>query len=216
MMKQRLVPNVKRNYLLMLAITISLSSLILVFNLSETHFFVRLFSMWEVVSIVAILFYPYQVLRKICNEAYSFSLPISKKRLLWQEVKPWLMAAPVYLVLLGVLKTVVHMRYPTLFQSPMYYAWNQVGQYAFTTLFGILFLVQAMAVLILSLAHSIHYGLVVSFVIICNIVCIQIGNRFIGIWYQIGLPPSTAFLVYSSFVGLFFIFALRHIEKINQ
>ena len=101
---------IKRDFLyehkITLIILIAIQVLFLLLNLIMPAVTLKFYQPVYLMMLVGILFYPVMVFKKISPRvgdyfnAYSMTshLPFSKKQLMWMGIKPWIVIAPIYLL----------------------------------------------------------------------------------------------------------------------
>ena len=212
MFKQPLVRQSKKQYQLLWIISLAFVAIIFLLQLPNTHLIVDLFRYWETISLFILLLHPYTILKTICQESYTFFLPFSKKQLLINELKIWLIAAAIYLVTmygLSISVEFIHSARPTIQESFMRI---QLYLYSYMTfLVGILVL-QAMAALIIHLVFKVNHHLLMGIIIIYNFFSLLLG-LFCGF---IGISQEMFLLIYAVISCGLSLYCFKFIERVNQ
>ena len=212
MFKQSLVRQSKRQYQLIWIISLAFVAIIFLLQLPNTHLIVDLFRYWETISLFILLLHPYTILKTICQESYTFFLPFSKKQLLINELKIWLIAAAIYLVTmygLSISVEFIHSARPTIQESFMRI---QLYLYSYTTLLVGLLVLQAMAALIIHLVFKVNHHLLMGIIIIYNFFSFLCG-LFYGF---IGISQEMFLLIYALISCSLSLYCFKFIERVNQ
>ena len=212
MFKQPLVRQSKQQYQLIWIISLAFVALIFIFQLPNTHLLVNLFRYWEIISLFIILLHPYTILKTICEESHTFFLPFSKKQLLINELKRWLIASAIYLVTmygLSISVEFIHSARPVLQESFMRV---QFYLYSYTTLLVGLLVLQVMGALIIHVVFKVNYRLLIGVLVIYNFVSLLFG-LFYGF---IGISQEMYLLTYALMSSSLSLYCFKFIERVNQ
>lgn len=212
MFKQPLIRHSKQQYQLIWMISLAFVALIFIFQLPNNHLIVDLFRYWEFISLFILLLHPYTILKTICQEAHTCFLPFSRKQLLINELKIWLLAAVIYLVImygLSISVEFIHSARPALQESFMRI---QFYLYSYTTFLIVLLVLQAMAALIIHFVFKMNYRLLMGMIVIYNFFSLLCG-LFYGF---IGISQEIFLLIYAVISCSLSLYCFKFIERVNQ
>ena len=212
MFKQPLIRHSKQQYQLIWMISLAFVALIFIFQLPNTHLIVDLFRYWEFISLFIILLHPYTILKTICQESHTFFLPFSRKQLLINELKIWLIATIIYLIVmygLSISVEFIHSSRPALQES---FIRIQLYLYSYTTFLVGLLVLQAMAALIIHLVFKVNHRLLMGMIVIYNFFSLLCG-LFYGF---IGISQEMFLLIYALISCSLSLYCFKFIERVNQ
>lgn len=216
MNKKPLVYHAKNYYEWIWVVSLSLVGLIFLFRLPQSHWIVGMYEFWKMISFCILFFYPYYSLKAICFETYTFTLPYSKKQLLWQDIKLWFIGTALYVMTICGLSLLIEFRsyIRPEFQEIMI---NSKIEIYFLTCVGLAMIVlQGMGALILTAIYQVDLRWCMAIIIFANILFFYLFN---DVSYQLQLFRFSANILLLTYVGMacsWVIYCFKDLEKVNQ
>lgn len=218
---------IKRDFLyehkITLIILIAIQVLFLLLNLIMPAVTLKFYQPVYLMMLVGILFYPVMVFKKISPRvgdyfnAYSMTshLPFSKKQLMWMGIKPWIVIAPIYLLVTTMMMA--------------YFRAQAINQLFFELLFGGIilisfvitvvggFVLQLLASQLIYLKYRQHWMMIAIVLIVVNIIYVASSGT---IQYALQLSIDQLGWIMSSLYFCLnlvaFLFNFKKIEEIYQ
>lgn len=213
MFKTPLLRHSRKQYEWLWIISLAFVAIIFILKLPTTHFIVSLFRYWEIISLFIVLLHPYTILKTLCQSSYTFGLPMSKKKLLLNELIPWFIATLLYIVVmygLSIAVEFVHSMSPSTQRS---FVVTQLYLYSYMTFLVGLLVLQAMAMLILNATYGWSYRILMGILVSYNFIMLVIGLPF---FETVGIRNEVFVLLYAIISSLGSLLCFQFIEKIHQ
>lgn len=203
MFKVGLVKETKYRYLWLVLITVMMFILMTIMDLPESTVIVKLFYGWQLFSIFLMMKYPYQLLNLVKEKKLTLNLPLSNQRLFLNELKPWMLATLIYLLLIEAGYRLVNVHQNLEGDRGMS---GSISSLLIAGIFGV-FIVQSMSLMILESTQPEDYGFIKGVSGLLNLLFI----------FLIGIIHSWwILLIYLMFVIGFIVFSFKQLNLINQ